>query len=293
MRAFASRKEALTLALSQRERGRRHVNRRGQALVEFAIVSLVVYMLLAAILTFGQLLYYDQTLQQAADVGAREISRTPLPAAVASDGITPISLNYVLYHDASTDSSLQDVRRRVFDDNMLVLKIDAGSDPVTFNGGHPIGDFPLATQQLLPVMIYDTVNGGPLLRFPGAPSTHSGTSTSPAGIPYSGYVVRIPVVSAPMASGGGQTIINWLHPIEAILDSNGVDAVCRECDPRLRPQRNGRLADQLSVSVGKHERFCAAGSSGVAVRSNGHSRACRRQHPFVRFAFRCWRFCCD
>ena len=52
----------------------------GQALVEFAVVSLVVYMLLAAILTFGQILYCAQTLQQAADVAAREISRTPLLA---------------------------------------------------------------------------------------------------------------------------------------------------------------------------------------------------------------------
>ena len=55
-------------------------NRRGQALVEFAVVSLVVYMLLAAILTFGQMLYSAQGLQQAVDTAAREISRTPLPA---------------------------------------------------------------------------------------------------------------------------------------------------------------------------------------------------------------------
>ena len=34
-------------------------------------MSLVVYMLLAAILTFGQLLYCAQTLQQAADVAAQ------------------------------------------------------------------------------------------------------------------------------------------------------------------------------------------------------------------------------
>ena len=40
----------------------------------------------------------------------------------------------------------------------------------------------------------------------------------------SGYVVRIPVVSAPNSSGGGQTIVNWLMPLEPILDSNGVDA---------------------------------------------------------------------
>ena len=55
--------------------------RRGQALVEFAIVCLAVYLLLAAILTFGQWLYSAQGLQQAVDVAAREISRTPLPAA--------------------------------------------------------------------------------------------------------------------------------------------------------------------------------------------------------------------
>ena len=53
--------------------GTRRRNRRGQALVEFAVVSLVVYMLLAAILTFGQMLYSAQTLQQAVDLAAREI----------------------------------------------------------------------------------------------------------------------------------------------------------------------------------------------------------------------------
>ena len=35
---------------------RRAISRRGQALVEFAVVCLVVYMLLAAVLTFGQIL---------------------------------------------------------------------------------------------------------------------------------------------------------------------------------------------------------------------------------------------
>ena len=55
-------------------------NRRGQALVEFAIVALVVYLLLGGILTFGQLFYSGQTVQQAADAAAREISRTPLLA---------------------------------------------------------------------------------------------------------------------------------------------------------------------------------------------------------------------
>ena len=46
---------------------RRH-NRAGQSLVEFAVVSLVLYMLLAAILTFGHMLYVAQGLQGAADL---------------------------------------------------------------------------------------------------------------------------------------------------------------------------------------------------------------------------------
>ena len=40
-------------------------------------MSLVLYMLLAAILTFGQILYSAQGIQQAVDTAARELSRTP------------------------------------------------------------------------------------------------------------------------------------------------------------------------------------------------------------------------
>ncbi len=71
--------------------------RRGQALVEFAMVSLVVYLLLAATLTFGQLFYSGQTIQQAADVAAREISRTPLLATA--------NLMDVLYSGSPSDYS--------------------------------------------------------------------------------------------------------------------------------------------------------------------------------------------
>ena len=77
----------------------------------------------------------------------------------------------------------------------------------------------------MPLMINDQVNGQQLLRFPGAMfQSASKALRRRQGSPYSGYVVRIPVVSAPNSSGGGQTIINWLYPLEPILDSNGADA---------------------------------------------------------------------
>ena len=98
-----------TLTLSQRERGRRGRSRRGQALVEFAVVSLVLYMLLAAILTFGQILYSAQGIQQAVDTAARELSRSPLPANDT-------------FSQALADSGVQS---RIFDERYLVLSIDA------------------------------------------------------------------------------------------------------------------------------------------------------------------------
>ena len=92
--------------------------RRGQALVEFAVIALIVYMLLAAILTFGHMLFVAQGTQQAVDVAGREISRTPLPA----DSHT---LEEILRGNANEDDALRDVRQRVFDDHYLVLNVDS------------------------------------------------------------------------------------------------------------------------------------------------------------------------
>ncbi len=203
--------------------------RRGQALVEFAVVALLLYMLIAAVLTFGQAIYSAQSVQQAADSIAREISRTPLPAVpdtLDPQGPNdPAFLNYVLYGNATTDTALAGVRQRVFDDNFLVLSLDAGpvGAELTFNGGHPLGDFPLATQQLFSVMINDTVGGQSLIHFPGAlfQSPQQGY-TSPAGIASTGYVVRIPVVSS-SSSSTTESVVGWVSPLEAIVDANGVD----------------------------------------------------------------------
>jgi len=200
-------------------------------LVEFAVVCLVVYMLLAAVLTFGQALYSAQGVQQAVDVAARELSRTPLPA------------------DETFALALQDpgVRSRIFDERYLVLSIDAGSNPITFNGGHPIGDFPLVNQQLIPLMIYETglTEGnlvgstfqpthyypdpgsgiGGYLRYPGAVFMDPNGPDTMVTPPTSGFLVRIPVLSVPTyPAPATQSIVNWVNPLEPILDKNSADA---------------------------------------------------------------------
>ncbi|TWT58846.1 TadE-like protein [Thalassoglobus neptunius] len=51
--------------------------RSGQALIEFAVIAFVMTFLLGAILAFGFLFFSANVLQQAADVGAMELSRHP------------------------------------------------------------------------------------------------------------------------------------------------------------------------------------------------------------------------
>jgi hypothetical protein len=136
-------------------RGVTRAKRRGQSLLEFALAALATYLLLAAILTFGHLLYVAQVTQSAADVAARELSRTPLPAN--------ITFNDALDHP--------EVRQRVFDEDYLVVDLDALEASGMTLLDH-VGDWPIVNQQLFPAMILDLVDtdGGPRrwLRYPGA-----------------------------------------------------------------------------------------------------------------------------
>jgi len=148
-------------------------------LVEFAIVALVVYMLLAATLTFGQWFYCGQTVQQAADVAAREISRTPLPATA--------NLMDVLYSNNPSDYSISGgtstVRTSLFNPQLLQFDMTAG-----VSAGQSVLDvvktWPIVNQMLFPAMIVQPGNqvygGNPAdqyLCYPGVvPCTDSGNS---------------------------------------------------------------------------------------------------------------------
>ncbi len=135
--------------------------RRGQAVLEFALIFLVIYLLVVAIVEFGRLFTGTQTLQTAVDVAARELSRVPLPSTAT-------------FADALANQQVID---GVYDPNYLAINLSA------MQPGQSIFDFfaaqgitlPSVNQALLPMMISDTVGGVPLLRYP--------VRSSPARLP--------------------------------------------------------------------------------------------------------------
>lgn len=218
--------------------------RRGQSLVEFALVALVMYMILAAILTFGHALYVAQGLQQAADLGAREISRTPLPAVST-------------FEDALND---EDVRERIFDDAWLVIDLEA------FYTANPDGNIftdlvpfmPVLNQQLATVMIVDRpdINGDGtpdewLLRYPGAllhrdvPAVAPDAVVYPAGVAVD-FTIGIPVVSS-RAADGVETI-RWVSVVEEIdTETESGDDTAPNPDPFRLVQASPAFTDHRGI----------------------------------------------
>ena len=110
-------------------------SRSGQALLEFAIISFVFLFLVAAVLSFGLLLFSANTLQQAADVGAQELARHP--EAPNTDFYTALD-NSGLYDEAD-------------------LVVPVGTD---------VNSLPLINRLLFPLYIFDPDIDQ--LRYPGA-----------------------------------------------------------------------------------------------------------------------------
>ena len=118
---------------------------RGAALIEFALVSLVLYLMLAGAVEFGRLMFGANVLQDAARVAARELALAPIRANV--------SLDYALSCNPLDEpvNCLVDLRRRVFDPACLVVDF---SDPAV--SPDPDGYFaamPVVNQVLRSLMI--------------------------------------------------------------------------------------------------------------------------------------------
>lgn len=195
-------------------RSRRH-NRSGQALVEFGLVALVLYMLVGGAITFGIWIYAAGQIQQAANVGARELSQTPLP------------------FDKTFEDALEQkiVRQRVYDDRWLVIDLDELEDEDPdynfFQDVVPL--MPLLNQQLAVLYIRDdipdeTAVGGrrQLMRYPGALLKRSEGDPDESGIEYPDYVADDYVVQIPLVVERKDAVdddaerIRWVGVVEEI-----------------------------------------------------------------------------
>jgi hypothetical protein len=216
---------------------RRRTGSRGSVLVEFALVSLVLYLLIAASIELGRAVFFAQAAQDAARVAAREFALTPLPATMTFD-------------DALADPN---VKAKIYDADLLVIDLDA------LPPGLPLDQFfatlPIVNRALRPVMIYERVTlGGSdrnLLRFPGALLT---SATSPTGL-----TVGIPQVVA-RAADGTETI-QWVNVVEEVRSD--------PADPTTGPFSVVSTGpDQGLVALRINVPFQAAALSGF-MRGNG------------------------
>ena len=196
-----------------RSRGIRRTAR-GAALIEFALVSVVLYLLLAGAIEFGRLMFGANALQDVARVAARELAVAPVRANV--------TLEYALTCDPTSDTGcLVDLRRRIFDPACLVVDLDdpaVASDPDGFFAAMPV-----VNRALRPLMITEPSRPN-LLRYPGALlSDDAGAACSAAGpngaAGPTGFTVGIPLVDA----ATGVDTITWvpvLQEVRGLQDAN-------------------------------------------------------------------------
>lgn len=219
---------------------------RGAALVEFALIALVLYLLLGAVVELGRLVFSAQVAQAAAQTAARELALVSLPANAT-------------FKDALDDC---DVRATIYNEDLLV--IDLASIPAGQSLQDVAGSLPLVNRILLPLMIADTIDVGggmrDILRFPGAlvPSDPSACDV-PVMNP-TGLTVRVPRVLA--RGGDGTETIDWVDVVEEILADPS--------DPDSGPFGVGSgLGLTGVVAVRVHVPFQAAMLSGYREGANG------------------------
>ncbi|MFT7667348.1 MAG: hypothetical protein ACI8X5_000027 [Planctomycetota bacterium] len=125
--------------------------RRGSVLVEFAMVSFLLYLLLVVLLDFGRATLAAQTIQDASTVLANELARAPLPATMT-------------FEEAMADDYVNSV---IYDPNSLVMSFGAGATSQEIDLA--FAALPIVNQMLRPLMYREeSDSGGVLYRYPGA-----------------------------------------------------------------------------------------------------------------------------
>ncbi len=212
---------------SARTTSRLAASKRGGILVEFALIAFIVYLLIAVTLSFGRMLWAAQVMQQATDLFAREMSRTPLDANDT-------------FEDAIEDP---DVFQRLYREDFLVIDVDdwaAGGTGLTllewldatyidtydYDGDSVNDPLPTVNRMLVPLMFIEELpdlrGGGGIRTYLRYPGTLLNTASRPAGPTMTGYTVVVPLIIDRDADTGEETDIEWVEVAEEI--ESGTDA---------------------------------------------------------------------
>ncbi len=200
---------------------RRERRERGAALVEFALVSVVLYVMLAGAIDFGRLLFDANALQDVARLAGRELAVAPVRANA--------TFEYALSCDPLSDAAncLVDLRARVFDPACLVVDL---SDPaVSLDPDGYFAAMPVVNRALRNLMITEPSRPN-LLRYAGALlNDGSGAGCSAVGpngpAAPTGLTVAIPMVNERDAVGVES--ITWIPVLEEIRAAQDADCPLR------------------------------------------------------------------
>ena len=187
------------------------MNRRGAALVEFALMSLTIYLLVAAGIEFGRMVFISQVLQDAARVAAREFSVTQFPA-----------------EDTFEQALAEPAAAGIWDPNQLVVDMQPVHAQAVLDGisddaelDRVFTNMPVVNRALRPAFIGDNpvIDGAQrrFLRYPGALLTTTATQFN------GGFTVGVPRVSGRTAEG--VETVEWV-PVVSEVRANLADPAC-------------------------------------------------------------------
>jgi hypothetical protein len=166
--------------------------RRGAVLVEFALIAIAFYLLLAGTIELGRMIFAEQILQNAARVGARELALMPLPPTIS-------------FQDAL---KIDKVKATIFNQNLLCYDIPAGTLDQDLD--NTTNDWPVVNRMLLPLMVREplTIDGAmhDFLHFPGA-VLHDANNPSL-------FIVGIPMVNDSWSS------MTWLPVLQEVVPAS-------------------------------------------------------------------------
>lgn len=198
----------------------RWADERGAALVEFALVSVVLYIMLAAGIEFGRMMFDANALQDVARVAARELATAPV--------LADATFEYALTCDVADDAQcLVNLKRRVFDPACLV--IDLNDPAVALDPDGFFAALPIVNRALRSLMISEPSRPG-LLRYAGAlVADDSGAACSAIGpngqAAATGVTVAIPLVEA--RDGSGIETIRWVPVMEEVRSAANAQCPAR------------------------------------------------------------------